>query len=393
MLRELFQPGCLPIGVDISPTGAKLLQLRRARGGYSLIAAERVDLEPRYIGETPETRLRAVVEGIRHRLEAHQFAGGRCVLSVGDELLRVRSVRQPRMPREEADSALRLEGAERLGFTEGEECEIGWLPAGEVRQGEDVRDETILVGARREDVVRVVDAVAGAGLRPVAVEPAFVAAGRAFSRTHRRAADQSVVRLIVDVGPLTTGVIVLRGVDVVFYKSLAIGGVNFDRVASEQLDLDHATASDLRRRRKAPREEGGDSDMDASVDRAMFDAVRPLLDQLATEVALCLRYFTVTFRGQRPVAALVAGSESREPGLVDILGQGLTLEARVARPLEGVDTSGARGCLDRRSDMVDWHVAAGLSMRGDRLGEAAGRAAATADADTVTGATARGKAA
>lgn len=170
---------------------------------------------------------------------------------------------------------------------------------------------------------------------------------------------------------MTTGVIVLRGADVVFYKSLAIGGVNLDRIASEQLDLDHTTAIDLRRRRKARRDDAGEEGMDASVDRAMFDAVRPLLDQLATEVALCLRYYTVTFRGQRPAVALVAGSESREPGLVDILGQALSIDARVGRPLEGVDTSGARGCLDRRSDMVDWHVAAGLSMRGDRLAEAA----------------------
>lgn len=376
MLRQILQTGRLPIGVDFGPGGVKLLQLRRARGGYSVIGAGRVDYVDKAESLTDPACLKALSEGIRRRLEAGGFSGSGCVLSVDDELLRVRSVRQPRMPREEADKALRIEGPERLGFTRDDETEIGWIRAGEVRQGEDVRDELIVVGALRSDMEKLVDAISGAGLRPVAMEPAFVACGRTFSRTHRRASDQSIVRLVVNVGMRSTGVVVLRGSDVVFYKRLDIGGAALTAVAAEQLDLDPATAADLRRQRMQSVTEPGASKMDTRVDRAIFDAVRPLLDELANEVALCLRYYTVTFRGEKPECALIAGDDAPEPGLVDALGEALSVPTSVGRPLEGIDFSAAGATLERRSDMAEWAVAAGLSMFGDPLATASGSAKA-----------------
>jgi len=368
-LASIFRVGAYPIGIDLGAGGAKIVQLRRTHGGTcALVAAARVDIDRPGAGPLEPERLEALTEGLRKRVESSGFVGRHCVASVDETVLRVRSVRQPRMPREEADRAVQLEAPDRLGFTPDDACRIGWIRAGEVRQGKETREELILVGAMESELARIIEAVAAAGLRPVAIEPSFAACARCMGRRKRRSEDRETTRLVVDVGRRSTGVMVVRGPEVAFYKLLKMGGDAMNAAAAKRLSMDIPTIAQLRRERMSSAAEAESKESgvrDARVQRAMFDAVRPLLDDLAREVALCLRYYTVTFCGQRPEEALVVGGEAREPGLVEALSRALNMEASVGRPFEHIDV--ARGALpgDRRTEMPEWATAAGLSMRAE----------------------------
>lgn len=359
MLSRFIHSAPLPIGIDLGASGAKMVQLRWSRGGLALIAALRVESDPD--AASAEEAFASVVAGIGRRLDAGRFVGRRCVLSLPDSMISVRSVRMPRMSDEDTDSAVRLDGAERLGLTEAP-AEISWLRAGEVRQGEDIRDEVILVGADRKRVEWIVDSLAGVGLTPLEVEPAFVSAARILGRQYRRQSDQKHVRLVVDVGWRSTGITALRGDKVAFYKQLEWGGERLDMAAADALGLAPGTVAEIRRQRF----QGGigESAIDPRVERAVFDAVRPMLGELAHEVTLCLRYYLVTFRGDKPQCVLVVGGEADEPRLAEAIQESTGIEARVARPLEGMDLStAALGGGDRRGSMAQWAVAAGLSLR------------------------------
>ncbi len=360
MLQRFIHSVPLPIGVDLGASGAKLVQMRWTRGSLSLLAALRVEASAD--AQNEEEAFDSVVKGVARRVDAGRFVGRRCVISLPDSMLRVRSVRMPRMTDEETDSAVRLDGLERLGF-EDEPAEIGWVRAGEVRQGDEVRDEVILVGAPRQRIEHIVDSIALAGLTPVAVEPSFLAVARVLGRQFRRQADQRHVRLAIDVGWRSTGITVLRGDRVAFFKQVDWGGERLDLAAADALGLAPGTVAEIRRQRLGS---GGDSNIDPRVERAVYDAVRPLLGELAHEVTLCLRYYLVTFRGDKPECALVVGGEADEPRLAEVIGEATGIETRVARPLEGVDlTNASLGGADRRGTMVQWAVAAGLSLRAE----------------------------
>jgi type IV pilus assembly protein PilM len=363
-LTELLSPGLLPIGIDIGAGGAKLAQLRRRGQGLALACAARVDL-PCEEGQNPGSpeRLDALIEAVGKAVSQRPFIGRRCVLSLDDRLLRVRSVRQPRMPDAELDRAIMLDAPSRLGFAEGEAAEIAWLRAGEVRQAEDVRDEVLVVGAQRDPIERLVFGLTAAGLRPEAVEPGFVGCARAFGRSLRRAEDQNTVRILVDIGLISTGVIITRGREVAFYKPLEIGGAMMTRLAAERLGLEPDAVRALRRQRMGAAL-GLEPACDERVDRAAFEAVRPLMGDLAREVGLCLRYTGVTFRGARPECAYVVGGDAAEPQLAQILSEELHLPVSVGRPLDAVSVSpslntgaGVSGCF------AEYTAAIGLSQR------------------------------
>jgi type IV pilus assembly protein PilM len=100
----------------------------------------------------------------------------------------------------------------------------------------------------------------------------------------------------------------------------------------------------------------------------IIDAATSVAEDLAREISLCLRYYTVTFRGARVERAIFAGGGAYEDVLIDVLRRQLVVEIEVAEPLRGFDLSSKRASLnfraDRRGMLCEWAVAVGLSLKG-----------------------------
>lgn len=357
----LFGSSDLPIGVELHAGGVRLLQIRKSRRGLAVRGAARVSVDDRGRPADDPLLIDELAQAVAKGIDVGRFSGRRIVLGLDGRMVRTRSVRQPRVSTDEMDKAARLDAPSRLGFADCEGCEIGWFRAGEVRQGDEIRDELIYVGARREPLERLLTALSDRGLMPSAVEPAYTALARSETRTLRRASDENVSRVLVDVGEQITEVMVTRGRAVAFYKQVELGGRAMTKLACDRLGLDAATVGDLRRRRMT---HVGAAAIDQKVDRALFDAVRPLINDLSQEVTLCLRYFSVTFRGSKPEMALVSGSEAGEPQLAHAIGESLHIPASVSRPLDGLDLSRVEKSIDcGGAGMSDWGACFGLSTR------------------------------
>ncbi len=370
MRWNFLKNSILPIGVDLGASGVKLMQMQEESGLLRVTAASR-RLFTRPLTDDPAQRRTEIERTVRAALEASPFKGDACVVAPSASDLLVRAVRMPAMTDEERQKAVRWEASERFSVPM-EELEVEWIRAGEVAQGHDTRDEVILVAARRSMLASSLEALIAAGLRPLFIDAPFLASARNLTRSLRRQEDQAVVQMIIDVGLSGTTVCLTRGREVAFVKPIAIGGRDLNRVVGERLNLDEEASRQLRLERLS------DSDQPAGpgdrVNRAAYEAVRPLLHELGQEAALCLRYYSVTFRGARPEHVSIIGGEAREPNLAAILTEHLKLEARVASPLEGIDVTSAQMRLERRSvSLTEWAVAAGLSMRGASMFQSSGR--------------------
>lgn len=354
--RAHFGGSAYPIGIDLGATGAKLAQLAPGRSGLRVVAMSRIELPDGAAEET--ARLDQLIRAVARRVHDGGFEGSRCMLSIDDRLLRVRSVRLPKMPDAETDKAVRLDGPSRLGFADESECVLGWMRAAEVAQSDGMKEEIIYVGAPMAPLEQVALGLAELGLEPVGIEPGFIAAARCYGRQLRRQADQSVVRVVVDVGLRGSCVMITRGHKVAFYKSVALGGEQLTEAAAQKLGLDREAVDSLRRQRMA---QAPGSVVDTKIDRAMFDAVRPLLGDLAHEVSLCTRHYSVTFRGGRPSECVVFGGDALEPHLAETLAGTLQIPTRVVDPLEGIavpTVSEGRAAAMR----PEYAVAIGLSL-------------------------------
>lgn len=357
-----------PIGLDIGAGSIKMLQLRRVASGLSVIASGQFAPADDLPVDGPE-RQAAIVQGIGKLLEAGSFRGRRVVANLPSGTISYKNIRLPRMPDVELAQAVQWEAADRLSLGT-EPAKVEYLSAGEVRHGEEIRDELIIMAVTENRLRQQIETLVEAGLEPIALEPAPVALARCLSRTSRRAADMKDVRVFTEVGRSVSSVLILRGNQVAFFKTIDIGGVSLNRAVTERLDLSPADACELRR--KLSRADGTEGESDEplfgstrreNVRRAVFEATRPILNDLAKEIGLCLRYFSVTFRGARPATMELIGGEAYDAQIAEIFSDQLQMEVAVAQPLFGVDLSGEQLAIERRGTACEWGQALGLALR------------------------------
>jgi type IV pilus assembly protein PilM len=353
------------VGVDFGTRAIKLLQVREQGRQLRVIGAASVDVPA---GPADGEEARALTDRLWGAFASGGFSGRRCVVSLPRDDVRVQSVRLPKMPDDELQQAAVWEASQRFGFDRAA-MEVDLIRTGAELQGGENRDEVLLIAASHAAINARVEPLMAAGLRPVAIETHFTALARAFSRPSFSPSATQDVRAVVDVGVSGSTVMILRGGEIAFCKPIAMGGALLDQAVAEHLEMDVASARSLRAARiAAALEQSGSAPVtDPSIERAEYDAVRPLLGSFAKEVMLCVRYYGVTFRGHPPQQLILTGGDGLEPRLDEALAEQCKIPVTFEHEGPGVAglVRGIRDLLHRDAGPpACWAVAAGLSLRG-----------------------------
>jgi len=366
-MRNLFSKRRYgPIGLDIGAEGIRMLQLDRSGGRSSLAAAARWHWPEGASADDPAERHRLAGEAVRKLLRDGGFHGREVISCLRVADMSVKNVRLPHMPDRELASAVQWECQERFGFAVSPD-RVHYIRAGEVRQGNETRDEVLLMAVPEQAVQEHLDLLSAMHVRPVHIDSEPTALFRAYRRFLRRAADESSVTVIVDVGLASTKVIVAGGQTIVLVKCVDVAGQTLNESVAKELNLSYGEARHLRRTAFAGKSFQTDpkpSSFSDKVEWSVFDAVRGHAEALTREIALCLRYCSVTFRGLRPARITLTGGEAYDLALVKLLGDGLDCECAVGEPLRGIELGEADLGSDRRGVLTEWSVATGLALRG-----------------------------
>ncbi len=371
MFNVLNMRKCGPIGLDIGSEGIRMLQLSGSGKRMRVSGAARWHFPPGAAGPDadPRDRRQAAVSAVRDLLKDGAFIGRQVVGCLRADEVQIKNVRLPHMSQTELTSAAVWECQERFGFKVAPD-RLHFINAGEVRQGTEVRDEVVLMAVPEEVIQDYLEMLAEMRLTPVHIDTEPTALFRTYQRFLRRAEDESMVSVVVDIGLRTTKVIVARGATPVLIKCIDIGGHKLNEGVSRELNLSHAEAMQVRR--TALGTDGtanGKSPNAQDVRWSVLDAIRGPLEALAGEIAMCLRYCSVTFRGLRPDRVTVCGGETYDPALMKLLAENLDCQCAIGEPLRGIDLGEADMGSDRRSLLSEWSVATGLALRDQAEGE------------------------
>jgi len=337
-----------PIGVDIGSRSVKLLQFNGSRS--EVLEAARWDLAADG-PDNAELRDKQIVEAIARAREGRRFRGREAVFCVGAEDLFVQNIRVAQATGEELQKIVGFEAAGRLPFA-SEEAEIRFVEAADVRQGDAIRREVILMACHRPVIQRILALAEAAKLTATTIDAEPSALLRCYSAQYRRDDDQQRCVMFVNLGASKTGVVISRGWDAMFIKYIDIGGKHLDEAVGRHLKMSPADAAALRRHNGDRRAD----QRDPEVARSLAESIRPVLDRLANELSLCLRYYSVTFRG-KPISQIVLGGGEATETLLEWLSPRLELPCDLGDPLRDYQ----RATLSGRAGQ--WDVAAGLALR------------------------------
>jgi type IV pilus assembly protein PilM len=351
-----------PIGIDVGSDSVKMLQLETIGQTLAVVAAARQAIPPA-AREKPELRLACASDLIKQMLRHGKFVGRKAVVALPREILHVKNLRMPLIPPQELISAVKFEARNIFNF-DTEKAHLQILPAGEVRQGIDVRQEVIVLAARHDDVDQFLEQVHRCGAAVESIDAEAAALYRSQERFIRRREDEQDVHVLVDIGQMRSQVVIGKGRDISFMKRIDIGSHHFQEAVSRKLGITMEEARGLRRRliEAAPGAASPDMLRKDPVRQAVFDATRSIMEDLGREIGLCLRYYSVTFRGQRPNKIKLLGGEAADPLLLGVLNASLGVPTEAGRPLFSVDTSRMEAA-DRIGFMSEWAMAFGLSLK------------------------------
>ena len=378
----------LPIGLDIGHNSVKMIQLVRNGGQIMVLAADKVRIDPGIDGDGEERRS-FVISAIKQMLAKGSFRGRNVVSCLPNDRLKITSLRLAEAESDKIEQALKKEVSQRFGLDPDKDA-INYVLAGNVRQGDEIKNELILFAADNEAIKSHIAMLEEARLRPVGIDTIPCALFRSFERSLRRQEDREQTVVFVDVGSQFTTVVFGRGGEISFVKQIPIGGEKFNREIAARLGISVNEAETLRGKLRMERSasaerglwvpasgateqgsgfpipQGGQNGgvLDASTRQVMVDAIGVVAEELAREISLCFRYYTVTFRGRRVERAVFAGGEAYENILLNVLRRQLTVEIEVAQPLKGFDMMNINFDSDRRGLLCEWAVAVGLSLKG-----------------------------
>lgn len=399
MALGLFQSNTSPIGVDFGVSSLKVLQLSLG-DAPSLVAAACIETPEELIDKDDERfawqadQLPAVMKGMG-------FKGKKAICSVSAMRTLVQHVPTPKI---EGLSVLDA-AKEQLRVMTGREpgsMVVRHFEVGEVTRGGNKCTEVILMAMPRDIVLTHVKALKNARLECVGVHCEHLATVRAFDSITRRMADSDLTSLYVDIGYGSTKVMMSHGKDLVFAKTLAIGGRAFDLAIAKELDCTPVMARKRRCQesatmawtpeaaqrarthsrmaeaaagaRKLIQSNSGGAEAgsvatiemrsaagEAASERSrLIDAV----DVLTEEISMCLRYEQALFPGRTVGRSIFVGGEARQTELCRAVAKALRLPAQVADPMLPLrtGTEGKVRGFERDKAQPGWTVPIGLCL-------------------------------
>jgi type IV pilus assembly protein PilM len=345
-----------PIGLDLGHSRVKMVQVALGESRLKVLAARRAALDPNLAYDSPE-RQRALIQTVKRLVTEGGVRGRNVVCALPADKVKITSLRLTETEAGEIDQAVRGEAAERFGLDPQVDA-IAYLLAGSVRQDDQVKNEYIVFAVDNETIRHHIALLEEAGLTPVGLDVPPCALFRAFERTLRRQDDREKTLVFLDVGYRHTIVVFGRADEICFVKHIAIGTSHFDEEVASTLGIAPTDAEALRLKLQQ------DEPLDAAMRRHLVDALNIVTERLAGEVSLCLRYYTVTFRGKRVERAVVAGGGAGEPILFDALRRHLSIAVEKGEPLRGFDVGPENAGTMGPTGTADLALAVGLSLKG-----------------------------
>ncbi len=345
------QPAPL-LGVDISSSSVKLVELGRDKGGALVLECCAIEqLERGWITDGNIEKFDEVAEALRRVVKRSGTKTKNVALALPPSAVITKRISLPGgMTEQELEVQVESEANQYIPFSL-DEVSLDFCVVGPSKNASG--DVDVLIAASRKERVQDRQGLAeAAGLKPAIVDieshAARLAAGRLIEALPNRGVD-SVVALF-EVGALTTSMQVIRNDDVLYERDQAFGGAQLTQLIVRQYGFSQEEAESKKRNGDLP------EDYQSAV-------LRPFVDSLAQEVGRALQFFFTSTPYHRVDHIMLAGGSAPLHGLIQAVTESTGFACSVINPFEGMDVGGAVRLRKMAREAPSYLTSCGLAMR------------------------------
>lgn len=338
------------LGLDISSTTVKLLELSRAGDSYRVESYSVASLPQDAVVEKAISDIDGVANAIRSVLAQSRSKLKLVAAAVAGSAVITKLVQMPEgLSEEEMETQLTLEADQYIPYPL-EEVALDFEVQGPV-PGRDGMVEVLLAACRRETIDARVEAIENAGLEPRIMDVEAYAMERAYGLIRENLGlEESAVVAIVDIGATMTTLSVLANGQTIYTREQLFGG--------KQL------TDEIMRRYGLPLEEAGLAKKQGGLpDDYEDELLNPFRDAVVQQVTRSLQLFFSSSQYNDVDFIIMAGGVSYMDGLVELVQDRLGTPTAMANPFAEMSISPRVNAVALGSDAPAMMIACGLALR------------------------------
>jgi len=354
-------------GIDIGQCALKALRVS-AHDQNDRIVAEAFDYieYPKILTQPDADPDELIDEALKQFLSRNTLHGDRVAISISGQSGLARFIKLPPVEAKKIPDIVRYEAKQQIPFDLNE---VIWdyqrMGGGSEEEGFALETEIGLFAMKRDAVFRALEPYQKAGievdfiqLTPLALYN-YVLFDQLTDLPPAEEYDpddppESVV--LISLGTDATDLVVTNGYRV-WQRSVPIGGNHFTKALTNELKLTFAKAEHLKRNATS-----------AQDPKAVFQAMRPVFNDLMTELQRSIGYFTSIDRSAKIGRVVALGNAMKLPGLRRYLSQSLGYEIEQIDEFRGLSGSQVLTAPTFKDNSLSFAVCYGLALQG--LGKA-----------------------
>ena len=340
------------LGLDITPSSIKLIELTLSGGQYTVDAYAAEATPQNAMNEKAIVDADAVGEAIARAVRRAGVRTKEAAVAISGDAAITKVIQMPRNLNDaDLEAQVEMQADQYIPFPMDEVAYDFEVLGGSEKDPESM--DVLLVASRSENVEQRRAAVAAAGLtaRIVDVE-AFALENACRLMTHQMpdgGIDRSVA--VVDFGASTTTFSVLRNLKVVYTRDFAFGG---QQLTEEVMRTYGLSLEEAGRAKK----EGG---LPANYQTEVLD---PFIDDMTQQISRSLQFYLASGSGrEQPEKILICGGCANIPGAAEVVQSRIGVEAEKGDPLGQMRISSRARAQAVQRDATALLTACGLALR------------------------------
>ncbi len=350
-------------GIDVGQCALKALRCTVAEDGQTVVADAFDYIEyPKILSQPEADPDELIRDALQQFLSRNDVRGDKVAISVSGQAGLSRFIKLPPVESKKIPDIVKYEARQQIPFPLEE---VIWdyqqLAGGSEEEGFTLETEVGLFAMKREQVFKVIRPFDRADMELDIIQLAPLSIYNVVCHDYLHDLPppdeydpdnppESVV--VISLGTDTSDLVVTNGYRV-WQRNIPLGGNHFTRALTKELKLTFAKAEHLKRNAR-----------DAEDPKKVFQAMRPVFNDLVTEVQRSISYFQSIDRRAKIGKVIALGNAMRLPGLQQYLSKNLGYDVVEVKGYQHLSGKGVVGAPAFRENLLSYAVCYGLCLQG-----------------------------
>ncbi len=321
-------------GIDIGNCSLKAVRLRPSESPHQVEALAFDYIEyPKILTQPGADPVELIAEALKQFQSRNSVRGDKVAISVPGQNGLARFIKLPPVETKKIPEIVRYEARQQIPF---DLDDVVWdyqaIGGGEEIEGFALETEVGLFAMKRDQVYRALEPFRSAGIEVefVQLTPLALYNFICFDRFTDVASEEydpeepPESTVVLSMGTDATDLVITNG-HRVWQRSIPLGGNHFTKALTKELKLTFAKAEHLKRNAAT-----------AEDPKAVFQAMRPVFNDLVTEIQRSVSYFTNINRSAKIGGMVALGNAAKLPGLRRFLSQSMGFEVTLIETFRGL---------------------------------------------------------